>query len=47
MKRNKCEECNGNIIRKKVGYIYLGENLGKFDAEVCEKYREIVFDEDV
>ena len=47
MKRNKCEECNGNIIRKKVDYIYLGENLGKFDAEVREKCSEIVFDKDV
>ena len=45
--RSKCEECNGNIIRKKVDYIYLGENLGKFEAEVCEKCKEVVFDEEI
>lgn len=47
MKRTKCEECGGKIVKKKVDYIFLGENLGKFEAEVCSKCEEKVFDEDV
>lgn len=47
MKRKICEECGGKIIYKKVDYILLGENLGKFPAEVCTKCGEQVFDEDV
>ena len=47
MKRKICEECGGKIIRKMVDYILLGENLGKFPAEVCAKCGEQVFDEEV
>ena len=47
MNRKTCEECRGNVVRKKVDYTYLGVNLGKFEAEVCEKCGETVFDEDV
>ncbi len=47
MKRIKCEECGGKIVKKKKDYISLGENLGKFEAEVCSKCGEQVFDEDV
>ena len=47
MKRKICEECGGNIIHKKVDYILLGQNLGKFPAEVCTKCGEQVFDEEV
>ncbi|MBU4284464.1 MAG: YgiT-type zinc finger protein [Nanoarchaeota archaeon] len=47
MERKICEECGGKIIHKKVGYILLGQNLGKFPAEVCTKCGEQVFDEDV
>lgn len=47
MKRTKCEECGGKIVKKKVDYIFLGENLGKFEAEICCKCGEQVFDEDV
>jgi len=47
MKRIKCEECGGRIVKKKVDYLFLGENLGKFEAEVCSKCGEKVFDEDV
>ena len=45
MERSSCEECGGKVIRKKADYIYLGENLGKFDAEVCTKCNEQIFDE--
>ena len=45
--RTKCEECGGRIIEKKIDYIFLGENLGRFTAEVCTKCGEEVFDEAV
>lgn len=47
MKRTKCEECGGTIVKKIVGYDYLGEHIGKFPAEVCSECGEIVFDEGV
>lgn len=47
MKRKICEECGGKIIHKIADYILLGENLGKFPAEVCTKCGEQVFDEEV
>ncbi len=43
MERNLCEECGGKVVRKKVDYIFLGDNIGKFDAEVCTKCSEKVF----
>ena len=46
MERNSCEECGGKVVKKKIDYIYLGENLGKFDAEVCTKCNEQIFDEE-
>lgn len=45
--RTKCEECGGKVIRKKIDYIFLGENLGRFFAEVCTRCGEEVFDEAV
>jgi hypothetical protein len=47
MERKTCEECEGRIVKKKVDYLFLGENLGKFPAEVCIKCGEQVFDEEV
>jgi len=47
MIRTKCEECGGKITKKIVNYNYLGENIGRFQAEVCAKCGEIVFDEEV
>lgn len=47
MERKVCEECGGKIVKKKVDYTYLGEFVGKFDAEVCTKCGEEVFDEGV
>lgn len=41
-----CEECSGKIVRKSVDYLFLGQNLGKFSAEVCTSCGEQVFDED-
>lgn len=41
----KCDECGGSIVRKKVDYLFVGENLGKFDAEVCSKCSETLFSE--
>lgn len=47
MKRKICEECGGKIIHKEVDYLLLGQNLGKFPADVCTKCDEQVFDEEV
>jgi len=47
MKRKLCEECGGRIVKKKVPYIFLGEDLGSFEAEVCQKCGEQVFDEKI
>ena len=46
MKRTTCEECKGKVIRKKAEYKYLGEHMGNFEADVCTKCGEKVFDED-
>lgn len=46
MKRKLCEECRGRIVRRNVDYSYLGEFIGKFNAEVCTKCGEKVFDEE-
>ncbi|MBW2968681.1 hypothetical protein KY304_02555 [Candidatus Woesearchaeota archaeon] len=45
MKRKKCEECNGKIIRKKVSFNLYGIDLGKFTADFCPKCNEEVYDE--
>lgn len=47
MERKICEECEGKIVKKKVNYLFLGENLGQFPAEVCSKCNEEVFDENI
>lgn len=46
MKRKKCEECRGKIIRKEVDYSLYGQKLGKFPADVCQKCKETLFDEE-
>lgn len=46
-KRVKCEECGGRIETRAVDYTYLGEHIGKFEAEVCAKCGETVFDENI
>ena len=44
----RCYVCgNGGLKKKKVDYFLLGENLGKYDAEVCDKCGEQFFDEEV
>lgn len=45
MKRQKCEECKGKLIKKQVEFAMYGISLGKFPAEVCSKCGEEVFDE--
>ena len=47
MIRKTCEECGGRIVNKKIDYMLLGENLGKFSAEVCTSCKETVFDEKI
>lgn len=43
---NKCDKCNGKIIKTKVDYILFGVNLGEFPAEVCTKCGEKLFSEE-
>ena len=41
----KCDECNKGILEhKKVDYFLLGQDLGKFDALVCNVCKETVFE---
>lgn len=43
----KCYICEkGHLTKKKVDYSLYGVNIGKFNAEVCNKCGEIFFDED-
>jgi len=43
----KCYICEkGNLVKKEVDYLLLGENLGKFAAEVCDTCGEQFFDEE-
>ena len=40
----KCDTCkNGTLERKKIDYVLLGNNLGKFNALVCSSCGEILF----
>ena len=46
MKEEKCYMCeNGDLIKKKVDFSVYGINIGKFEAEVCNKCKEVFFDE--
>lgn len=42
----KCE-CGGKIIRKKMDYLLLGENLGRFETMLCQKCKERYYNEEV
>ena len=40
----KCDECEkGTLHEKKVDYVLLGQNLGKFNALVCNTCNETIF----
>ena len=40
-----CDECGkGNLLKKKIDYILVGVNLGRFNAWVCSNCGETVFD---
>ncbi len=39
-------ECGSKLIKKKVDFSMYGENLGKFEAFVCEKCGEQLFTEE-
>jgi len=43
----KCPECNGKVEKKRVSYILLGIDLGKFPILVCDKCKEQFYEEDV
>lgn len=41
----KCDECHkGMLHKKKIDYRLLGQNLGKFDALVCDTCEETIFE---
>ena len=45
--KEKCYTCEkGNLTKKSVDYKLYGVNIGKFNAEVCDRCGEIFFDED-
>ncbi len=45
MKEQICDECGKRkFIKKKIDYILVGTNLGKFDAWVCSNCEEIIFE---
>jgi hypothetical protein len=45
--KNKCWECGGNMVNKKVDYSLYGVNLGKFPGQTCNKCTETYFSEEV
>ena len=47
MKLNKCPECKGKIKRKKMNYMLVGVDLGKFLTLVCEKCKKQFYEDDV
>lgn len=45
MIKMKCDECNkGELKSRAVDYVLLGQNLGKFNALVCNYCNETIFD---
>lgn len=41
---DKCDECRKGVLReKKVDYFLFGQNLGKYNALVCDSCHETVF----
>lgn len=45
MKRSRCEECGGAIVKSDVDFKLYGVSLGKFPAQTCSKCGEECFDE--
>jgi len=46
MEDDKCWECGGKMVNKKVDYSLYGISLGKFSAQVCDKCNETYFSEE-
>lgn len=44
--KDRCD-CGGRMIKKKIDFSMYGTNLGKFEAEVCQKCGEELFSEEV
>lgn len=47
MKLEKCPECGGEIKEKRMSYILIGVDLGKFPTLVCEKCKEQFYEDSV
>ena len=47
MKLNKCPECEGKIKEKRINYILIGVDLGKFPTLICDKCKEQFYDDSV
>lgn len=44
-RKMRCTNCNmGNYGKKKIPYIFLGEAIGKFEALVCNRCGETLFE---
>ena len=43
----KCDECSGKILKKKIEFKLFDISLGKFDALVCSKCNQTLFTEEV
>ncbi len=43
----KCDECGGKMLVKKVPFILSGKNLGEFEAFVCSFCGQQLFTEEV
>ena len=47
MTERLCPICKGNVIRRKVQYSLLGEKIGIFPADVCQKCKEQFFTKEI
>lgn len=47
MKFEKCPECDGKIEEKKMSYILVGVDLGKFPTLICNKCGEQFYEDSV
>lgn len=46
MADERCWECDGKLVIKKIPYDFLGERIGTFPAKVCNTCKEEIFSEE-
>jgi DNA-directed RNA polymerase subunit RPC12/RpoP len=47
MKLNKCPECGGKVDEKRMSYVLIGVDLGKFSTLLCAKCGEQFYEDSV